>query len=237
MIVRPESESLFLVTQPDHAALSGRIMAAWRADGLPTHASRDTVLLATRAHDNGWEEVDARATIDRTRGRPHDFITAPGPIKREIWPRGVARLEPVDPAAAALVAQHAITVLERHPSAAWRQFFTSMEATRDRILGAGAYGNRLSALRADYRMVYLGDLLSLIFCCGWQDPFAREGYDVVLHGTTLEVCPDPFDGRTIELAVRARRIPARRYATDAELHCALAEASAEVVAGTAIGCR
>ena len=112
-----------------------------------------------------------------------------------------------------------------------------MEAMRDRILDAGAYGNRLSALREDYRMVYLGDLLSLIFCCGWQDPFAREGYDVVLRGTTLEVWPDPFDGRTIALGVRARRIPARRYATDAELRCVLTEAPEEVVTGTATGRR
>lgn len=212
-------------------------MAAWLADGLAQRPSRDTVLLATREHDNGWEQVDGRPIIERTTGRPHHFMNAPARIKRGIWPRGVAHLEPVDPAAAALVAQHALSVLERRPGAAWRRFFTSMVAERDRLLSTGAYENRLVTLLEDYRMVFLGDLLSLVFCCGWQEQFARSGYDIALRGTTLKVRPDPFLGRTIELSVRARRIPARRYATDGELRRALAEAPAEIVTGTATGGR
>ena len=67
VIVRPDGNDLLLVTQPAHAELSGRIMAAWRRDDLPASPTRATVLLATREHDNGWLEVDNRPEHDADR--------------------------------------------------------------------------------------------------------------------------------------------------------------------------
>ena len=70
-----------------------------------------------------------------------------------------------------------------------------MTAERDRILGNGAYDNDLGALRADYRFVFLGDLISLVFCCEWSDVFRYEGYTIARRGSTLQVAPDPFAGQ------------------------------------------
>ena len=235
MIVRDDGTSLLLITQPEHAALSGRIMTAWQADGLPHRPTRATILLATREHDNGWREIDATPSVNPTTGRPHDFLNAPGRVKRGIWPRGVARLEPDDPQAAALVAHHALRVLERHGSTAWRTFFAGMEAERDRLLAGSAYGDRLDALADDYRLVFLGDLLSLIFCCGWRKTFTREGYGVVLEGRSLAVHPDPFAGQTVRLEARARRVPDRRYHSDADLATELDRAPVALLAGVATG--
>ena len=235
MIVRRERDSLVLVTQPEHAALSGRIMAEWQSDGLLAHARRETVLLATREHDIGWQPVDARPTVDTESGQPHHFMTAPDATKRGIWPRGVTQLELRDSAAAGLVAQHALTVLDRQPSEAWQRFFSAMEAERDRIVASGAFDGSLDALLSDYRFVLLGDLLSLVFCCGWREPFGRDGYDITLHGDHLVVHPDPFGGRVVELAVEARRIPARRYASEDDLHRTLDAASRVMIRGDASG--
>ena len=235
MIVRPDGDNLLLITQPEHAALSGRIMAVWRSDGLPALASRETVLLATREHDNGWREVDRRPTVDTRTGHPHHFMSAPAATKRGIWPRGVRRLEPDNPAAAALVAQHALTVLDRVPTTDWRAFFAGMEAERDRILATGVYGNDVNALLADYRFVLLGDVLSLIFCCGWRESFERASYRMALEGETLVVRPDPFEGRSIEMTAVARRVPARAYDSDDDFRDALAAAPRVKVRGLAAG--
>ena len=211
-------------------------MATWQADGFRSRPTRETVLLATCEHDNGWLEVDALPTVDRANGRPHHFMTAPDAVKRGIWPRGVTRLESTDPAAAALVAQHSLTVLERQPSPEWQAFFATMEAERDRILAGGPYETGLPALLTDYRMVFLGDLLSLIFCCGWRDRFRREGYDIRLEeDDALVVRPDPFGGQTVELTAYARRIPARRYGADDDLRRSLADAPEIAVVGRAVG--
>ena len=232
MIVRPDGDDLLLVTQPEHAAVSGRIMAAWRRDGLPASPMRETVLLATREHDNGWIEVDEHPDLDAGSG-PQHFMTAPDTTKQGIWPRGVRRLEPVDPAAAALVAQHALALLELHPLPGWERFRADMTAERDRILLNGAYGNDLEALRADYRFVFLGDLISLVFCCEWSETFRYDGYTVTRDGTTVLVRPDPFAGATIELTAPARRLAARPYATRSDLRAAYDAAPRVVLRGAA----
>ena len=206
MIVRPDGDRLLLVTQPDHAALSGRIMAAWRGDDLSASPTRETVLRATREHDCGWLEVDDRPALDAAGGSPQDFMTAPDATKQGVWPRGVRRLEPIDPGAAALVAQHALALAERHPVPGWERFHSDMTAERDRILRRGAYRNDLDALRADYRFVFLGDLISLVFCCAWSETFDYEGWTVTRDGTAVQVQPDPFEGATIELTAPARRL-------------------------------
>ena len=235
VIVRPDGDALLLVTQPEHAALSGRIVAAWRRDDLPASPTRETVLLATREHDNGWIEVDEHPELDADSGRPQHFMTAPDATKQGIWPRGVRRIEPVDPAAAALVAQHALALLELHPLPGWERFRSDMTAERDRILLNGAYHNDLEALRADYRFVFLGDLISLVFCCEWSETFRYDGYTVTRDGTTVHVRPDPFAGTALDLTAPARRLPARLYATRSDLQAAYDAAPRVVLRGTARG--
>lgn len=233
VIVRPDGDALLLVTQPEHAALSGRIMAAWRRDGFPASPTRETVLLATREHDNGWVEIDEHPELDPGGRGPQHFMTAPDATKQGIWPRGVRRLEPLDPAAAALVAQHALALLDVHPLPGWERFRADMTAERDRILRAGAYDNDPEALRADYRFVFLGDLISLVFCCGWSETFRYGGYTVTRDGTTVHVMPDPFAHESIELTALARRLPARPYATPSDLRAAYDAAPRIVLRGAA----
>jgi len=235
MIVRPDIHHLVLITQPDHAALAGRIMEAWRADGLPDHPHRGTVLLATHEHDGGWREPDAAPVADPVSGAPFDFLEAPIAIRQAVWPRGVARLVEAHPYAAALVARHALNVYRRHrDSADWSSFFTTMEHREADAL-ARASGAERAGWPTDYRFLFLGDLVSLVFCNGWTQPFEAEGYRIILTPAGIRVTPDPFGGARVPLVVAARRIPARRYASDADLRDALAAAPALTLEGVAEG--
>jgi Protein of unknown function (DUF3891) len=238
MIVRDEDSSLLLITQPDHARLAHDIVAAMRSEAVLHGPGRDTILLATREHDNGWLEIDADPTVDPETGRPYDFITAPTRVKHDLWPHGIARVAKMNPRAGALVAQHAITVYNyraREPE--WHPFFGPITAMRDdllRQLGVIDDGGR-DAFARDYRCVRLGDFFSLQFCNGWTDAQDTEGYRVELRGSTLIIAPDPFDGGSVPLRVMARRIPARRYVNDADLNAALADAVPEFLIGEARG--
>ena len=235
MIIRPAIDDLLLVTQPDHAALAGSVMAAWQADGLPEHPEREELLLAVREHDHGWLEPDAEPTVDPATGAPEDFLDAPVDVRQAVWPRGTARLAGAHPYAAALVAHHALNVYRRHRSdAAWQAFFAGMEtaeqAALDRVPPA-----RRAGWPHDYRFLFLGDLISLVFCHGWTQPFEGEQYRLMLTGTTLEIAPDPFGGGQVPLAVAARRVPARRYASDDDLRQALADAPPVMLEGAVRG--
>lgn len=242
MIVRSDPSHFVCITQPDHAELASRLIDAWCADGLPTRPTRALVVLATRLHDIGWTEEDAAPRIDPDTGAPADFINAPLAVRQGIWPRAVAALAPRDPYVAALVAQHALTVYRRYQhDDAWRTFFAPLERQRDdlyaeaaaRAAAAGAGAPR--SFLQDYSLVGLGDLFSLVFCNGWSEPHLMEGYQAILRDTVLTITPDPFGGLAVALEVTARRLPRRRYASDADLRAAWADAQPVTLAGLAIG--
>jgi hypothetical protein len=224
MIVRRQGSDLLLITQVDHAALAGRIMSAWRADRLPDLPSRARVLDATARHDIGWLTIDAAPTIDEPSGAPHDFLNAPLAVRQGVWPRALDLLGADDAYVAALVAHHARTVYSRYADTpGWSEFFGEMEKRRDDFLTRE--GIALDRLVDEYKFVGMGDLWSLMYCNGWHEPQSREGYTARLVDLErLEITPDPFDGAAVPIEIRARRIPARRYASDDDLRAEVARA-------------
>src|SRR5688572_2316318 len=135
MIVRPEGATLVLIAQPEHARLAADIMAGVNTEPRLLGPQRDTLLLATREHDNGWTAVDAAPTIDPETGWPAPFTSGTAVVKVEIWERGVTAAAKLDPRAGALVAQHALSVHDyRRRDPAWRAFFATLTALRDDLL-------------------------------------------------------------------------------------------------------
>lgn len=248
MIVRRLDADLLLVAQDDHAALAGRIMAAWRAGGLPGHERRDRVLEATGRHDLGWRPVDSAPSIDPESGTPYEFLNAPREVRQGVWSRALAVLAPQDPYVAALVAHHATAVYRRFTSTSgWEAFFPELTRRRDDLLSTA--GLSVDLLLEDYTFVGMGDLWSLVFCNGWHEPHEREGHRAVLHGAIprghadtgvvdggwLEITPDPFDRAVVPLSVPARRVPSRRYSSDADLRETVARAPIVHLTGIAAG--
>lgn len=191
-------------------------MSAWREDGLMGHRRRQEVLAAVSAHDDGWDEPD-REPIWSAEG-PLDFVTAPIDIRLGVWPRGIARVRERHGAFPAALVAH-------HPLALFRRYGTPSEA-------AGLVGRLRTwideliredetatpeEVRAAYRFVELGDLLSLVFCDGRPGERLLQGVRIRLHQKRLVVSPDPFDGNEVPLSVPARRVPRRRYASAAAL--------------------
>jgi hypothetical protein len=244
MIIRRDRKDFLFITQPDHARLAAEIIAHWRTDGFPDNPRRDSILLAAREHDNGWIEEDEMTHVDAA-GEPLDFVATPVPVKHRIWPRAAARLAEVDGYAAALVAHHAIALHGQQLSdPLWRGFLAKMERIEADLLAAGSperaalpTGNpeRAALLHEDYRFVQVADQLSLVFCNAWTAPFPRPGGRTILKGTTLEITPDPFGGERVPIRVRARRTPARTFASAADLRATLDTAAVEILEGTAVG--
>jgi hypothetical protein len=212
VIVQTLDARLLLITQPAHAELAGRVMGAWQANGLRTSTTREAILLATREHDFGWTEPDAAPIIDGHSGRILDFINAPDAIRQAVWPRSVDHLRR-QPYAAALVAEHALTIYERYRELPeWDPFFAGMEQAREEALARAAPATK-DDLARDYFFVRAGDLISLAFCNAWRVTQRFGEYHVRVEGTRLLISPDPFDGAAIPLTVTARALPNRRYAS------------------------
>ena len=238
VIVRPDGNSLLLIRQPDHAAMAADLLAAWKADGFPARATRDVVLDATRAHDCGWAAEDDAPTVNPDTGSPWDFIRLPVERRQGVWIRALALLD-ATPHIAALVAHHALTAYARYEGdPGWTAFFRTMTDERDRrfaVLADRAAAVPLADFLRDYASLRTADLMSLALCHGWQDRFEVDHYRGALHGTTMVLTPDPFDGATVTWRVPARRIAAQPYASDAALREAVAAAPAEWLTGTVRG--
>lgn len=234
MIIRTEGESLLFITQPDHAGLAAHAIAGWHDDGFPTHSRRDDILLASREHDNGWLEEDATTHVDAG-GAPLDFVSVPAAVKQRIWPRAADRIGAASPYAAALIAQHALSVYSgTRDDPHWQEFFERMRQIRDALLARAGMGRE--PLERDYRFVNAADRISLAFCTGWTQPLESYGRRIILADrNTVEISPDPFAGARVPLQVRARRLPRRGFASPAALRQALDAAPVERLDGRAVG--
>jgi hypothetical protein len=231
VIVRPADGVQHLITQPDHAALAGRIMAQWVSLGVAER--RDQILRAVRDHDNGWREPDASPTVDPQTGAVLDFVGVAAAVKQGVWRRCLAGLTDA-PWAAALVAHHALSVYDRFRSdRGWDAFFADMESARADHLAAT--GRAMEALVRDYVYVRLGDLASLAFCNAWSDPQALGPWTVrLLAGRHLLVEPNPFV-HDVPIAVEARVLPLAPYASDEALAAAWRDAPVITLTGIVIG--
>jgi Protein of unknown function (DUF3891) len=200
---------------------------------LASRPRRQAILHAIDEHDNGWAEPDAAPTLSSDTGRVVDFVSAPLNVRQTVWPRGVARLSD-DPWAAALVAQHALTIYDRfRPDPEWTSFFAEMEAARDAMVRASEWP--LDDLLSDYALVRLADLISLTFCTGWTDEQRFGDWTIKLSGTRVVVSPDAFGGMKIPIEITAKEIRNQPFRSDAELHRAWSEAKTTTLRGEVEG--
>jgi hypothetical protein len=228
VIVRSDGEMLTLMTQPDHAHLARRIME--RCVPLLARPRREAILHAIGEHDNGWTEEDAAPVADAATGGVADFVGIVLDVRQRVWPRAVTRLSS-DPWAAALVAQHAITIYDRfRTDAAWTAFFAQMESARGAMVEAA--GLTVPDLLADYPFVRLGDLVSLVFCTGWTTDQRFGDWTVHGAGPHVVVTPGVFGREPIPVEIAAKQIRARPFQSDADLRAELVGASAITLRGT-----
>ena len=231
MIVRTVEDGVQLITQPDHAHLARAIMEQCVA--LRRHPRRDDLLFAIGEHDNGWAEEDASPNVDPHNGAVVDFVNASLWVRHTVWPRGVARLAD-RPYAAALVAQHALTVYDRfRTEREWKSFFEGMERERETMLRASGYAG--ADLQADYPFVRLGDLISLAFCGALDDEQHFADWSVRRSGTGVIVSPDPFGGSVIPVAVQTREIRRVAFQSNDDLRAALSAAEVTALRGEVSG--
>lgn len=221
MIVTETSKGWRCITQPDHARLSHDLLSLWRTDDLPRHPRREDLLLAVREHDNGWQETDSAPRLDIEAGRPHDFTTLPTPDRLEVWRRGIARHRTERPYVAALIIEHARHLHENAtPSPGeWAEFLAGLESLRhDALADAGL---ELERLLADYRWLHVADLISLVVCGGWREPFVRGDLSGRVAEDTLHLTPFPLAGATA-FSVPCRYLERSGYGSDAQMATALA---------------
>jgi hypothetical protein len=247
MIVRPTGATAEVVTQVDHAVVSGILAEAWAADGPDALAPRASIVTAARLHDIGWRHWEAAPRLNPDTGRPANFLDVQIDEHLRLYRLGIDEVEAVDPWAGMLVSMHAAGIytgrygtqpallLSRAPAvqALVDAFVAEQEARYEAArLALGAAEDEL--WRA-YVLLQVLDRLSLRLCQG--DPAGPGPLEIALPGErVLLVAPDdgcdrldpwPFAADEVRVGIPTRIVPLAGYDGDDALGAALAAAAIE----------
>jgi len=257
MIRRESEEGWFVITQPDHANLSGKIMARWGNEEFSPPEPYDEVLFAIYEHDNGWKEWEEAPQVNPANGFPMSFLEMNPGVSFGIWRWCFGRYSENHPYASALIALHFDRLNERfyHPGSRHnleirtlsKTLHTEIEEFVLKMLKVALPHFRENqnplplpeAVQTNLRFVQIGDLLSLILCRGVEDlvtlndvPIDYRGSrgEITLRAITpysYEISPSPFSAGEFIVSVRGRRLKQKKFASSHELQDALAQSTYE----------
>lgn len=170
------ADEYLVVTQPDHARLSGAFAAAIDRNRLPYVT--DEIVAAIETHDIGWLQIDGAAPNPvlppyDSNGRLRSFITTPPTIFVEAWTASIAHAERIGPAAGLMVSQHFESLakfrLQRTQDTlddtARLHHFLAQESARQNRLRRSADESTSAQL---LNLLQFCDVISLYVCCGLE---------------------------------------------------------------------
>lgn len=264
MILRSDRGRLQIVTQTDHAHLSGEFASAWGGQRFRTPDPVTPVRLAADLHDHGWLEWERAPMIDATSGRPYDFLSLPTDIHVDLYGKGIQLALQEHPYAGLLVSLHGTGLYKERYGYLPEMLFGEIDPAHrplvDQFLAEqeALQKGLLADLRIDpqvlwthYRWLQAWDLLSLFLCL--SDPAERhvlslgmmphypggpeERLEVRGAGSgRFCVSPWPFSVDALELSVPVRHITDRSYESDAQFQTAFQAAPTERLALTLAPC-
>jgi hypothetical protein len=236
-------ERWILISQVEHARLSGALADAW---GAPFEA-RDEMVAAIEHHDDGWSAWEVAPKVDSQTGRPLDFTEAPLTDSLAIWRDSICAAADIGPLAGYMVSGHFSALLERF-SSRWSSNATLTKLANDflaeqrneREKWSSMWHKKAGRVAANRAMADRGvawlqlfDWVSLWLCCAERyqaEQFASpDGSLLTMRPVSspfdISVSPWPFCTPVLELEAIARSIPATRYANPSEVVAAPAEAA------------
>src|SRR4051794_33611272 len=109
MIRHRQGPDFLLITQDDHARLSGRFAARLGNDRFAPPEPRDATLLGISLHDCGWPLHDERPTLNR-RGEPLHVLESPMSVATRVWTESARLASEADAYAGLLVSLHVLNL-------------------------------------------------------------------------------------------------------------------------------
>src|SRR2546421_10285790 len=109
MIRRRVGDEFWLITQHDHALVSGKLAEHFGNDQFQLPAPRESVILGTSLHDCGWPVHDEAPTLN-TLGEPRDVFETTPQIGLTTWPESSRRATERDSYAGLLVSLHNLSL-------------------------------------------------------------------------------------------------------------------------------
>ena len=211
MLISRRRDGLWLITQPEHAALAGRLAAQWGNERFLLGPSAASLVRAATRHDDGWTVLDGAPVIAAEEGRPAHFLEVPLADTVGPYGEGVDLIYEDDVHAGVLASLHwAGLYMSRwgvqdsppveHPLA--REVVADQERRvaphlRELWAGNGLRSDFEGALWRDYEVLQALDLASLALCLLDTRSPTDAGADDIPVPATLREIDQPAGGRLI----------------------------------------
>ncbi len=223
---KQHSSAYWLISQPDHANLSGDLAANFVSPEFP-HID-EPIARAIAVHDAGWAIFESEANpgerpVLNGDGKPLAFVDFPPAQFLRAWNASIDRAESMCPAGGIIASRHFCALGEfrlqngvSDENARLITAFLGREAARQqRLRPACTYDD--TELQRLLAVLQFCDLLSLYLCSGAQQPaefpqkLTSRPVRIVRHQDFYRLDPSPFQPggreRIVSLGVSARRYP------------------------------
>lgn len=221
-VQKQHADRYWIVTQPDHAKLAGRVAASLDRGQVPMLTP--DIVECIGAHDEGWQPFDGIApepqtpTVDSA-GKPLAFTEMPPQVFLHAWGGSIARANGVSAVGGAVVSAHfsriALHRLSRNidseaDARSIREFLDHEAERRRDLIERGATPRKVDHL---LEVLQFCDLMSLYICCGSRDSIEfpqNFGHGAIrLHRTHYGGRMDnsPFSSKPIYFSVPASEYP------------------------------
>ncbi|MCM3585885.1 DUF3891 family protein [Mesobacillus maritimus] len=186
MILLERNESFLMVTQQDHAKLSGEIASNWKRNYFAGFERKDDVIQAIYEHDRCWIELDKKPLWNEEKQQPYSFTDYPAKPKLDAYTRGIDEVSKLSTYAALLCSLHYTSFLEDSTDSLAISF-CEQERVRQRLIfkQLGKVGNKkfLQEVDEHVKLLKFCDNLSLYLCLNEpggpkanEHPFFRNGF-------------------------------------------------------------
>ncbi len=260
MIVRYESDgSIVMITQNDHAQLSGLFAAHWGNDAFEKPHPYGSLVRAAMFHDRGWIRYETGPQLDMQTGKTPNYRDVPNDrAQLEAFEWAGDWLSAIDSYAGLMIAKHRSGLWQgrygviTHPPARQRgtlppdiQAFIARSEAKQKV-AAEKLDSRVVAI--NYNLLQVWDMLSLYICStevlepdriepvpvAYDDAAGVAMTLTPLQSNTIALEPYPFDQASLTTNVIFRRLQQTKFKDSAELQTTYFKTTPQIASFTLV---
>lgn len=162
MIVRERQDDIVMITQDDHARVSGVFASYWKDSFFYKSSQRDSVELAINEHDRGWIMADSKPFLNDRTMLLYSFMDFPTEPKLVFYKNGIDEVEEIDDYAGLLCSHHYARFAAKDASKESQRFVERELDRQHRIKQMMDFDKK--AFQFHYHLLSFCDNLSLYAC-------------------------------------------------------------------------
>ncbi|WP_404450947.1 DUF3891 family protein [Virgibacillus necropolis] len=201
MIIRERPDDIVMITQDDHARISGIFSSYWKKAFFNDDNKRRSVELAIYEHDRGWIPVDSKPLWNDKTNLPYSFMDLPTEPKLVFYKNGIDEVEGMDFYASLLCSHHYSRFTKNDTDEESLKFLKNEQERQSRIKKLMIDFDK-EAYQFHYDLLNFCDNLSLFVCLNEPGATKKEEHSFYKNGLPIPSTFSFFEGNQLDICWR-----------------------------------